>query len=193
MEQRKIDLQKRALRSEMRARRASVTDEELRRASLLVWERLRDLEDFRTACVVHSYIGALPGEMRTELPIRWLIEHGRSVLVPRADIGAGTMSHVRLADWSLLSATRWGGVEPTEGDECGVEEIGLVLVPGVAFDRKGRRLGMGGGFYDRFLVEVSAPKIALAHDFQVVEQVPAEDSDVPVDVIVTPDEVIIRG
>ena len=70
------------------------------------------------------------------------------------------------------------------------ETFDLVLVPGLAFDRTGNRLGAGKGYYDRFLAGMKAPKIALAFAFQIVEPVPTAPHDQRVDMIVTEDEVI---
>ena len=71
------------------------------------------------------------------------------------------------------------------------EKIDVVIVPGIAFDRNGHRIGFGCGYYDDFLKRArQAKKIALAYDFQIVDFIPAETHDVRVDVIVTPDGII---
>jgi len=84
----------------------------------------------------------------------------------------------------------YAGIKEPEGQPCPVEEIDLVVVPAVAFDRKGQRLGYGKGFYDRFLKETDALKVGLAYDFQVVDSLPAEEHDEPVDLIITPTGII---
>ena len=71
------------------------------------------------------------------------------------------------------------------------KKIDCVIVPGVAFDVHGKRLGMGGGYYDRFLkLTENAKKISLAFDFQLVENVPTESHDMPVDIIITEKQII---
>ena len=79
-------------------------------------------------------------------------------------------------------------------DRCHLytKEIDLIVMPGVAFDRNGHRLGHGGGYYDRFLKTMYSkiPRIALAFDFQILPKIPREIWDVPVDEIMTELEVI---
>jgi 5-formyltetrahydrofolate cyclo-ligase len=138
---------------------------------------------------VHLFIGALPGEVQTLPIIRWCWSDGRQVIVPV--VGADrVMGHLFLTPETALARTRWGGLEPEGGEPADPVAVDVVLVPGVAFDRSGNRLGMGGGYYDRFLAGISAPKIALAHAFQIVEAVPVDERDQRVDAIVTPDEVV---
>ncbi len=181
---------KRSLRGRMRVLRAAITDRELSEASKAVWNRLRGMPELVSSEAIHTYCGALPGEIRTDLPIKWALSHGRRVLVPCADMETLTMRHVILEDPSQLAPTAWGGVEPRGGREAEAVAVDVVIVPGVAFDRCGGRLGMGGGFYDRFLSGLAAPKIGLAHTFQLVDTVPVDDTDVPLDAIVTPDKMI---
>ena len=81
--------------------------------------------------------------------------------------------------------------EPTASCEpVDPQEVDLVLVPGVAFDRQGNRLGYGGGYYDRFLQQCAAPRVALAFATQLVDHVPTEPHDLRVHAVVTDEEVI---
>jgi len=74
------------------------------------------------------------------------------------------------------------------------EEIDVVLIPAVAFDRQGRRVGYGGGYYDRFLPEIPrAARIGAAFACQIVAEIPPDPHDVPADWIVTEDELIVAG
>jgi 5-formyltetrahydrofolate cyclo-ligase len=94
-----------------------------------------------------------------------------------------------LGELALSSAGLW---EPdaSRTDRVPEAEIDLVVVPGVAFDRTGHRLGLGGGFYDRWLPSVSAPRLGLALSLQVVERVPHTGRDQRVDWIVTESDAI---
>lgn len=80
--------------------------------------------------------------------------------------------------------------DPDRAEPIG-EEIDLVLVPGLAFDRNGGRIGYGAGFYDRFLAGTPAVKVALAYSLQLIDAVPVEPHDVPVDRILTEEESIV--
>lgn len=76
--------------------------------------------------------------------------------------------------------------EPTGCDKISPDEIELVIVPGVAYDRKGNRLGRGKGFYDRLLSETKAAKVGIAYDFQIIDEVPCEAHDVSMDMVISP-------
>jgi len=180
---------KNALRAEMKARRKAFSAADCEESSQRIFERLRTLPEWQNARTVHLYIGALPGEVRTLPTIRWYHKNGRRVIVPVVG-NDRVMRHVLLTPATPLARTRWGGLEPEGGAPADPLTADIILVPGVAFDRAGNRLGMGAGFYDRFLSAVTAPKIALAHVFQIVDAVPVDEHDQRVDAIVTPDEVI---
>lgn len=96
-----------------------------------------------------------------------------------------------IIDLGNLVPGRFGILEPIEIMKIAYKNIDLVLVPGIAFDREGNRIGYGFGHYDRFLAKVpKAIKIGLAFDFQIVDHIPKETHDVAVDFIVTEKEVI---
>ena len=83
--------------------------------------------------------------------------------------------------------------EPASGcPEIPLEKFDLILVPGVAFDLSGNRLGRGKGFYDRILAEASGIKCGVCHDFQLLEKIPAEPHDAKVDFILTPARCVRR-
>jgi len=71
-----------------------------------------------------------------------------------------------------------------------IEKIDLVFVPGLVFDKRGHRIGFGKGHYDHFLAQISAPKIGICFDFQIIDNIPEEAHDEIVDIIVTPSKII---
>jgi 5-formyltetrahydrofolate cyclo-ligase len=92
-----------------------------------------------------------------------------------------------------MRATSFGALEPEAGPVVDPGRLDVVLTPGVAFDRTGRRVGYGGGFYDRFLglVRPNAPRVAIAFDLQLVgDDLPAGAFDLPIDVLVTETRVL---
>ena len=94
-------------------------------------------------------------------------------------------------DFDNLIPGKFGVLEPIEAMKIAHKNIDLVLVPGIVFDKEGHRVGYGFGYYDKFLRKVpKAVKIGLAFDFQLVDKIPKETHDVPVDVIVTEERVI---
>lgn len=90
-----------------------------------------------------------------------------------------------------LKAGAFGILEPTEDCVAVPEnEIDLIIVPGVAFDRQRNRLGRGKGFYDRLLSTLNVPKIGISYDFQLKDQIPVEPFDRKMDLIITEKEII---
>jgi 5-formyltetrahydrofolate cyclo-ligase len=92
---------------------------------------------------------------------------------------------LRLYNSGALHIGTYGVREPTGKDFTDFDKIDLVIVPGVAFDRKGNRLGRGKGMYDRMLQKIKAHKIGICFPYQLVDEVPFEDHDVPVDEVLT--------
>ena len=81
--------------------------------------------------------------------------------------------------------------EPTGDNIADPEEIELVVVPAVAYDRRGNRLGRGKGFYDRFLASTKATKIGVGYEFQLLDEIPAEAHDVPMDMVITQNTTVV--
>jgi 5-formyltetrahydrofolate cyclo-ligase len=132
-------------------------------------------------------------EVDTHDLIRRLLREGRLVAVPKVEPATNQLQHYFIADFSGLQEGAFGILEPSSdpGRLAAPSQFDLVLVPGLAFDRAGNRLGMGEGYYDRFLAQVHAPKIALAYDFQLAEKLPIERHDQRVNIIITEKEMIV--
>lgn len=115
------------------------------------------------------------------------IEAGVRVAAPRCDWDAGTFDAVRLDSLDDVEIRRHGMREAAGSEIIASDELALVLVPGVAFDRAGGRLGRGGGFYDRYLAGVARGlrRVGVCFDAQLVDRVPREEHDALVDAIVT--------
>jgi len=84
----------------------------------------------------------------------------------------------------------YGIMEPRGDDFVDYNKVDLVIVPGVAFDRKMNRLGRGKGFYDRFLPKLKAPKLGICFDFQLLDKIPTEETDIKMDFLVSENELI---
>lgn len=113
---------------------------------------------------------------------------GKKVFVPRIDPGLKRMRMVQIENLESLKPGRYGILEPAPGSGRPGDpgDLDLAVVPGMAFDREGGRLGRGKGYFDRFLQEAGrAYKIGLAFKFQLVEKVPCEAHDVRVDEVLT--------
>jgi 5-formyltetrahydrofolate cyclo-ligase len=125
--------------------------------------------------------------MRLEPDWTAAIGSGWTLALPR--IAGEELEFHRVTDLSTLAAGKFGTREPLPGDVILPGQTGVILTPGVAFDRAGARLGRGGGFYDRLLSDASlkARRIAVCFGCQLVERVPVEPHDAEVDAIVTED------
>jgi len=152
-------------------------------------EEARAEKSARIAAHLKSLSGIVFGFAPMRLEPDWtdVIGAGWEVALPRAQ--AEGLAFHRVTDLSALAKGRLGAREPEGGEVIDVAAANVILVPGVAFDRDGARLGRGGGYYDRLLVSApaSARRVAVCFACQLVDRVPAEPHDVEVDEIVTED------
>jgi len=178
-------------REQMRALRRQLDPAWKAAASQTIVSRLEALPIFQQARVVHTYV-AWRNEVDTHDLLRRLLQKGRRVAVPKVEPATGHLQHYFIADFSELQEGAFGILEPPSDLSrlAAPSQIDIVLVPGLAFDRAGNRLGMGKGHYDRFLAEGHAPKIALAYDFQLIEKLPVAAHDQRVAMIITEKNVI---
>jgi 5-formyltetrahydrofolate cyclo-ligase len=155
--------------------------------SLVACRNLAELEEWRAARSVFVYI-AMPRELDTTSLIEDAWRRGQQVFVPRVELERpGEMHAVRIHSWSDCLPGFRGILEPVRGEVVDATAIDLVVAPGLAFDASGRRLGQGSGFYDRFLARsgLHARVCAIAFEEQVLENVPCELHDAPMDLVVT--------
>ena len=129
---------------------------------------------------------SVSNEVDTHALIRDALDDGKCVAVPVARKGR-PMIQVRISDLSELVPAPFGLLEPAEGswDPVPPGAFDLVIVPGLAFDHRGNRIGFGGGFYDRFLSGLDAARVGVAYEFQLGETLPTEPHDVGLDWLVT--------
>ena len=183
--------EKGAIRRKMLDRRDSLSAIEILERSNRVIENLRSVDDFSGAEVVMSYI-SFGTEVNTHGLIRSLMGK-KVVLVPVVtDKEKGEMVLSELRDWKELSSGAYGILEPREVRERDAGDVDISVVPGIAFDRQGNRIGYGGGYYDRLLKRIGGKKVGIAYDFQILDSIPVEAHDTGVDMIVT-DKNIVRA
>lgn len=178
-----VTARKQALRASIRRAREAMDDATAREASASIVERLIGLEELQAARVVAMY-AATPEEADPSGLLRWLHERDVRTLYPR--VVGDRLDLAEVSDLATLTAGFRGILEPP-GVAIGPEIVDVALVPGVAFDPHGGRLGQGGGHYDRLLPLLTdrATRIGVAFSLQVVPVLPLEDHDVPMDVVVT--------
>lgn len=181
--------EKAILRGSMREKLDSLASDAVVSGKMGVFQQLRQLSllDAET-----NLLGYHPhqNELNCLYFLRVWISEGRSLCLPRVAVDGITLEAMRVPDILAVRPGFRGIMEPDE-ERCApvpMEEIDAVLVPGLAFDQQGRRLGRGGGHYDRLLARLPGDcvTIGLAYDWQVVDSVPAEAWDQPVDWLATP-------
>lgn len=174
------------IRRAIRAKKALLSAADKIDAARRVFERLEQSAAFQLADHILMY-HSLPDELSThEFIDRWA---GRKhFFLPRVN---GLNLEILPYDKSRLSTGAFLIEEPDGDDTVDVHEIELIVVPGVAYDRKGNRVGRGKGYYDRLLAESKATKVGVGYDFQLVDEIDAEPHDVAVDVIITESSHII--
>jgi len=163
------------------------------------WDRAiqsRLLSDaiYRRSKVIHCYL-SLPDEVAMERVVRSAVADGKRLVVPVMAPQDRELMHVEITDYDHeLVAGKWGILTPRSGVGLSVDpsEVDLFIVPGAVFDQRGYRLGRGLGYYDRCLSRVKGRAVicAAAYELQVLDDVPVEAHDVPVDYIVTEQRVI---
>ena len=173
-------------KSEIRTRIAHLRPDfqPLETRSQTVLKNVQTLEPFRTAKTIGAYM-PLPDEVDVT-PFFQRLE--KQFYIPVFDPALGSY---RMAKYTPeLKPGKFGIPEPEEPAWADADEIDLILVPGIAFDRTGNRLGRGGGFYDRLLPLYSAVRIALCFDFQTLDTIPSEPHDCRMNILVTETEVL---
>jgi 5-formyltetrahydrofolate cyclo-ligase len=164
---------------------------ERRDRSARIEDRLFTLPEFRTASVV-MFFASFQSEVETHDMIRRAIREGKRVVLPK--VRGKELEIVEIGDYDAdVRPGAWGIPEPDTGAPVALKDIGLIIVPGAAFDERGNRIGYGAGFYDRLLPAYDGPTVALSFDAQIVPAVPADPHDVPVKRIVTETRTIEAG
>ena len=174
-------MDKTALRRAIREKKRAMTEEEITSRSKRLEELFLASEAYRNAKTVYGYL-PYNQEVRTVPMLEQAIRDGKRVAVPK--VYGDTMRFIYLDDLSQVEKSEMGIPEPILDMPVAEDKTALVLMPGLAFTKQGDRMGYGGGFYDRFLTdEPEHPTLALCYDFQIVESLPTEEFDIPVDTV----------
>ena len=174
-------MDKAALRREIREKKRAMTEEEIRSRSARLGELFVQSQSYRNAKTIYGYL-PYNQEVRTIPILEQALRDGKKVAVPK--VYGDTMKFIYLEDLSQVGKGYAGIPEPIADEPVAEDPSALVLMPGLAFTKNGDRMSYGGGFYDRFLAEEpNHPTLALCYDFQMVENLPTEEYDIPVDLV----------
>lgn len=185
-------MSKAAIRTDIRDRLRALDPQEKADADRRILERVMALPAFQRAQKVFCYF-PLAHEVNTTPLVEALLEVHGIAYVPVTDPDERMLRVAEIAATDELTEGPFGILEPTSPTFVEPAAIDVWIVPGIAFDGRGQRIGHGGGYFDAFFAEhpLDALKVALAYALQVVDEVPASDHDVPVDIVVTEDEIWI--
>lgn len=179
---------KKEIRADLLLKRKALSPEARRRRSREIAKRLLASPEFGAARTIHFYLAAA-AEVQTEEMIQEALRLKKRVVVPVVQPETNALMLSVLVDFhpSRLQPGPYGISEPRPQYQKRVDpkEVDLWVIPGVAFDFVGNRLGFGGGYYDRLLSGTSGRKVGVAFEFQVVDRLPIEPTDHPVDLVMT--------
>ena len=172
-------MDKKALRREIRDQKRAMTEADILRRSEALGKRFRQLDLYQNAQTIYGYL-PYNQEVRTVPMLEQALRDGKKVAVPK--VYGDTMRFIYLTDLTAVAKGYAGIPEPMADEPVARDETALVLMPGLAFDPQGHRMGYGGGFYDKFLAqEPNHPTVALCYDFQMLPHLETESHDIPVD------------
>lgn len=178
------NLDKKQLRKEIRLRKQQHTPEQLQVSSADICEQLLQHPRIKAAHTIMAY-AALPDEVQTRSLLDTLLQAGKEVLLPVV-INDTRLEIRRYTGPDTLQCGSMNIPEPTGEAFTRPETIEVVVVPGMAFDKQGNRLGRGKGYYDRFLRSVpQAYTIGICFPFQCLSQIPTEPTDVTLHEVIT--------
>jgi 5-formyltetrahydrofolate cyclo-ligase len=189
------------IRRSMKEQRGQLSDEERRFLNEKIRERFLTTEEYRMCGNLFCYI-SFGSEVNTISIIQQALEEEKQVYVPKVE--AQGMEFYRIEDLNRLQPSSFGVPEPSSEDTRRypmdttdtATELRLMLLPGLAFDPLGNRIGYGAGYYDRYLCRYPQKhfyKIAACYDFQLMEHITTEEYDIRADAILTPTKRIICG
>lgn len=175
-------MDKAALRRKIREKKKAMSPEEMESRSARLGELFVQTEAYRKAKTIYGYM-PYNQEVRTVPILERAIRDGKKVAVPK--VYGDTMRFIYLDGLTQVEKSDMGIPEPVADEPVAEDKTALVLMPGLAFDKTGHRIGYGGGFYDKFLTaEPDHPTVALCYDFQMFDHLDTEEFDIPVDMVI---------
>ncbi len=171
-------------------KRKDITDEEIRYKTKLIIERFSAVDDFIHAKKIYAFISSKQGELDTRYFIDFIIDNGKSVVLPKLNKLSKKFVHANFLGWDNLVKNAEGYYEPPAAFDDDLSDIDLFIIPAMAVSLKGQRVGYGGGYYDKILKYSHAAKIVPAFEFQIFENIETDTHDIRIDKIITERRII---
>lgn len=178
---------KKELRETMIRDRDQLPETEREEFSRVITNCVLAQEEVKRAKGVFCFVG-FGSEPDTQPLIRQLLADGKTVYVPKTEKGNPVMELAQIDSLDALEVDYYGILAPgkTDARRGAHTDVDVVIVPGVVFDKQGNRIGYGAGYYDRFLANDSSLfKLAIGYSMQVIDAVPVDEHDIPVDAFVS--------
>ncbi|MFY9705382.1 MAG: 5-formyltetrahydrofolate cyclo-ligase [Desulfobacterales bacterium] len=184
------------IRKEIAATIGRLSVDELAEKTSLIETRLFDFANFLEAKIALLYIEN-PNEVKSAEIIRRTFDQNKIVVLPLVKTDTKKFKLFKIDDFAKDLKPGQNGILQPDPGRCRtvpIDCIDIAIIPGVAFDEKGGRIGSGDGFYDRLIPHllVTTRKVALALDYQIIPQVPIESHDKHVDIIITDKRIIYK-
>lgn len=175
------------LRKELMKKRKSLSDVDISRKSSQIEKRFFEMNEYKESQTILFYV-SYDNEVYTHNMIKKSMSEEKNVVVPISNKENRTLILSKLDKWENLETGSHTILEPKKGciEKISLDRIDLIIVPGVGFDKQGHRIGHGMGYYDRLLKDSrGASHIGLAFELQIVDKIPIEEHDIPVEKIIT--------
>ena len=176
-----MNLSKQEYRAFIRAHKQKMTPEDISMRSTLLCRQVLDTDAYRKSKTIYRYL-PFNQEVDLTLLLQQALSDRKQLALPKCR--GKNMDFILVPELTRIQHSAFGAPEPVDDGPLAADETALVIVPGLVFDRKGYRIGYGGGYYDRFLFrEPNHPTISLCYDFQIVDRLHPDPHDIPVDIV----------
>jgi 5-formyltetrahydrofolate cyclo-ligase len=182
-----IEKLKSVFRNNIKDQRALVTPEAAEEASHSIWNQLKEETYFKKAKRIAAFT-SVGSEINTRRILEGILNTPEKELyLPKTDKGQTLVQFIHVKDLNSLVPGPFDILEPPAGTALRPDQIDLILVPGLAFDSRGHRLGYGQGYYDRYLtlLRPGCFTLGVAYAFQIIDKMPNADHDIPVNAVLT--------
>lgn len=153
----------------------------------LIFEEIINSEIYKKSKKIFTYI-SFGSEVDTIKLINYSFSNNKEVYVPKINKQTKDMIALKIHNFNNMSVDKWGIIEPKSVDKANIgTDFDLIIMPGIAFDKQGNRIGYGGGYYDKYISKLNNASnlLALAYDFQIIQDIESESHDIKVDFILT--------
>ena len=179
---------KERIRARLSIKRDALEPEVYRQAEEAIALQLKQMEVIKERGYIYGYY-PLGKELSLLKFLDWALEAGKRVALPKVE--GSEMDFYEITSLQEVKKGSFGVMEPVTGQKVNWEEA-VCLTPGVGFDRQGNRIGHGAGYYDRYFeIHPRLIRMGIAYEFQVVKEIPAEETDIGMEYLITPGERII--